>query len=507
MEFSAGQEGKASGSEANPSSISATPAGGKFFTTFSREIAKSPQTAKTAKTAGIQTYSFSAAQGPAQFPVTVHGDRGRAQFLSSDRLKPSGNVTPEICACEAFLYEHRTQGLPPGLSDRFRVSPTYIPVVYTNIQTFLRSEATMGGGAESASRAAKQPVPRNHPGKAEEKIMTFQKKKPTGFTLVELLVVIAIIGVLVALLLPAVQAAREAARRTQCLNQIRQVALACHNYESALGKFPKASDETTFSYVLKIANHMEQNTLADRVDLREPWDDVNNQLALAGTVIPFLKCPSSPDSEIMLSGMLFEQEDIQRNHYLAVMGGKDSASASANFCSQEPFTVIGDCSTGGLASNGVINTVEEVAFRRITDGSSNTLLIGEASWSLGSLLPWYAGVEQTDETVTDLDDGSGTRDDGSGTRNPPRRTIHSGKNVASPLNVGVIVASEAASNLSSGTLAVPPNDASFGSLHPATVHFAFADASARGLNEDIEIEVLRLLSSRDDGRVIDASSF
>ena len=98
-----------------------------------------------------------------------------------------------------------------------------------------------------------------------------------GFTLVELLVVIAIIGILVALLLPAVQKAREAARRVQCLNQTRQLALACHNYESARRRFPRAVDDSTFSYVARIAPFLELNAISNQIDFRQSWDAPDNQ--------------------------------------------------------------------------------------------------------------------------------------------------------------------------------------------------------------------------------------
>jgi len=311
----------------------------------------------------------------------------------------------------------------------------------------------------------------------------------------------------VALLLPAIQAAREAAQRTQCLNQIRQVALACHNYESSNQTFPRATDETTFSYIVKIADFMEQNTLVAQIDTRETWDEVNNQNVLQGTVIETLKCPSTSSSESMLAGLpgaFVRQEDIQRNHYLAVMGAKVNGDPCPSVDEGGAFAVLGDCSSiagGGFATNGVINPVDEIGFRRIADGASNTLLIGEASWELGSLLPWYAGLEQTDLTVTNPGASTG----GSGTR---IRNIHAGKNMANRLNEGTVVGPAASTPATPvpGTTPVPSNDASFGSLHPGVVHFALADASAKSLNENIEIEVLLLLSSRDDGQVVDTSA-
>ncbi|TWU38940.1 hypothetical protein Q31b_40180 [Novipirellula aureliae] len=128
--------------------------------------------------------------------------------------------------------------------------------------------------------------------------------KRTAFTLVELLVVIAIIGVLVGLLLPAVQAAREAARRMQCSNHLKQIALACHNYQSAFKSFPPSAivdlDTTTtgnngsWGVHGRILPFLEQENVFDRVDLSIAWD---NQSAIDGVKIPVFACPSDPLSD------------------------------------------------------------------------------------------------------------------------------------------------------------------------------------------------------------------
>src|SRR5215213_730343 len=127
-----------------------------------------------------------------------------------------------------------------------------------------------------------------------------RKKLHPAFTLVELLVVIAIIGVLVALLLPAVQAAREAARRTQCSNNIRQLSLATHNYMSALKSVPPALDwsratTSNWSVLARLLPYMEDTSLHGLIDFRFNYSDVTNAPQhgeVSQMKLPMYICPS-----------------------------------------------------------------------------------------------------------------------------------------------------------------------------------------------------------------------
>jgi prepilin-type N-terminal cleavage/methylation domain-containing protein/prepilin-type processing-associated H-X9-DG protein len=129
-----------------------------------------------------------------------------------------------------------------------------------------------------------------------------------GFTLIELLVVIAIIGVLIALLLPAVQAAREAARRTQCLNNLRQIGIALHGYHDANQVFPPGgwvagANRTTrwIAWSALLLGHMEQQALQNSLNLDLGYDRPANSTA-AATVLSVYLCPSSRRQQVRVSG-------------------------------------------------------------------------------------------------------------------------------------------------------------------------------------------------------------
>lgn len=206
-----------------------------------------------------------------------------------------------------------------------------------------------------------------------------REPKRSAFTLVELLVVIAIIGILIGMLLPAVQQVREAARRITCSNNIRQLALACHNYESANQSFPPGlnvpfeagsgsfdedeqaqwnlADEPITnqfgSWMLWILPFIEQNNLFDRMDTSVRESGGNNP-DFSPELIPFLFCPSDvPEQTAEFSGQEFGGNSY---HGCAGLQGwfKDD-----------------------LTHDGLLYYNSSVSFGMITDGSTNTFLLGE----------------------------------------------------------------------------------------------------------------------------------
>ncbi len=202
-----------------------------------------------------------------------------------------------------------------------------------------------------------------------------RRRRDRGFTLIELLVVIAIIAVLIALLLPAVQSVREAARRAQCVNNLKQIALAAHNYESASGTFPMGNRAATFYFSPQIATacyvyvghsvfvyllpYMEDANQYNSYNIQRPYNSYSNLTGL-GTKVSSYVCPTDT-SYGAARGTL---ETTIFNWALAAYPDPNQPYYST-------------CNWGG--SDGMFGPEQSVKISAVTDGLSNTLFFGEQS--------------------------------------------------------------------------------------------------------------------------------
>lgn len=206
-----------------------------------------------------------------------------------------------------------------------------------------------------------------------------QKNKRLGFTLVELLVVIAIIGVLIALLLPAVQQAREAARRMQCTNNLKQLGIAFHNYHDTYKTLPAMNYRPSgknpylgYGAMVRILPFIEQGNLYDQLQVTSlnfgrDWADGNNA-AVRQTEIDAYRCPS--DSNYPSNPSAGSWHDGPGSNYGVSFGSSRSWSsvANQNGMFRGPIGWDGTSETGGKP---------EMGFNGVTDGLSNTLMVSE----------------------------------------------------------------------------------------------------------------------------------
>ena len=298
-----------------------------------------------------------------------------------------------------------------------------------------------------------------------------------GFTLIELLVVIAVIGILVSLLLPAVQQVRESARRTECANNIRQIGLALQNYQSATRKLPMGwqvddvsgiSDEQEglpgWGWAARILPHLEQGNIYREFDFSLNADDEEFEETREYVIATFL-CPSDPSPEIMewdwiseeygddhdddddQSGFVHDTEPprevlfVSRNNYSGVFGSIELEGNERN-------------------GNGLFFENSQVRPRDITDGLSHTMMCGERLATRGTVT-WVGADPNIPEGAARI----------------------------------VGVADHVVNDADSGHFE------DFASAHPIGAMFLLADGSTHFLPNTIDLQVYQALASRAGGEI------
>jgi prepilin-type N-terminal cleavage/methylation domain-containing protein/prepilin-type processing-associated H-X9-DG protein len=293
----------------------------------------------------------------------------------------------------------------------------------------------------------------------------------SGFTLVEILVTIGIIGILIALIIPAVQAAREAARKSQCTSHLKQIGLALQNYHGTHGLFPinygrgpYNGTNTGASWLALILPQLDQDALHRRIQFGQPADNAQNR-AVAETVISTYLCPSSAAG----TGLMPNRRNA--NGPRAVTCYKASLGANWNWGSFSPVKTIAGRNAGdpegldhctGLICRGGDMAPYSTRMTDVKDGASSTFAVGEADpeWCWHSWWYWF--------------------------------------------------------NASTATAAVPlnyfrtPEDTdddwfynyAFASRHPGGAHFCYVDGHVQFVSEKIDLNVYRGLSTIQGGEAI-----
>lgn len=319
-----------------------------------------------------------------------------------------------------------------------------------------------------------------------------------GFTLVELLVVIAIIGVLVALLLPAVQAAREAARRMQCSNNLKQVGLALHNYHDTHGAFPiGARNQAGFgpSWWAGLLPFLEQGAIYDSLNLEIAHAGYNaNSSVLTGKPAPMMVCPSFPGET---TGGYYGAAWDSKATYAGIAG----AEINTSVYTEGRIGTCCDCCThtgpqndGVIAAGGVLIANKAIAFKDIVDGTSNTIVVGEVG---GEMFTANATSYDTIDHQRVLMSAAGHHGWLMGTNGtgmtPTQRvfnltTIRYQPNSANYDRPGI-------------SLNFGPNNPLI-SAHPGGVMALGGDGHVSFISETINLDVLKFKATRDDGQAI-----
>ena len=295
-------------------------------------------------------------------------------------------------------------------------------------------------------------------------------KNRNAFTLVELLVVIAIIGILIGLLLPAVQQVREAARRIQCSNNIRQIGLAVMNYESAHQQYPPGwitadgapISEPGWGWSAVILPFMEGQNLHNQLNFDVAIDDPIHELAIQNVVPTFL-CPSETGPNVVNLDTHIEHEHDDHDDLVAHEDEHEHGelwASRSNYSGVFGSIEIEENPAGG---NGAFFANSEVTFADILDGTSHTFIIGERTGELGPI-SWVGVVPELEEPLS-----------------------------------RIVGAADHAPNDHEGHFE------DFRSFHPGGINVALADGSAHFISNTIDEGVFKALATIKGGEVVNVT--
>lgn len=332
----------------------------------------------------------------------------------------------------------------------------------------------------------------------------------SGFTLIELLVVIAVIATLITLLLPAVQQAREAARRSQCKNNLKQIGLAIHNYHDTHACFPpgsyggSATAEAPFvvpNWRLHIFPGLEQTAIYNQLDFQSGTrhfagsDNSSNGARLSGLIVPVYVCPSSPLSPtgqpLAGSNATHNTFKIQVPMYVGVAGAGVTNGATIDY---PPGMTVGFRNAYGVyTNNGILQWNAITHMRDATDGTSNTLIVAEQSGTIGTsdlrsgYYGGYIGADFMDPIGSTVMTAPG----------PFASTIWSTGLSSLQFRINV-------TSVSTGNAATFHPNTAWNSFHVGGINALLSDGSVRFITEKIDMNTLRNLASRNDGQVVGA---
>jgi prepilin-type N-terminal cleavage/methylation domain-containing protein/prepilin-type processing-associated H-X9-DG protein len=336
-----------------------------------------------------------------------------------------------------------------------------------------------------------------------------------GFTLIELLVVIAIIAILIGLLLPAIQQVREASNRTKCQSNLKQIGVAMHAYHAAFSFLPPGNQIFWGAgWATFLLPYLEQDIMFNQLDVTKsvgssgPWNSVPNWIKLQNFQDPTYICPSSALPVLTQTdpGDNGPGNWQQVGNYVAIMGASTSSTVATDPTGQGR---VSDCSNptpvycnfgGFVASNGVIYPGSQVRVTDITDGSSNTLLVGEQSdWGSDPGVSSSCGTKPQYDIRTPVSYGLWV---GAEQNNPPlQNKVGCGDSSGSTITLRWPIGTKQRQNYNDGMAYWGGWNKPIQSAHNGNgANVVLCDGSVRYLTSSTAWDVIKWMAIRDDGQ-------